>query len=124
MEMSEQTRSFQESGWPPIGGAAVFSHPDDVVSDPRLSRGEKKAILASWVSDARAVENAPQFRQLDNGAVVELDAILRALVSLDEAGPRSAPRRFLTRRRGAISSWLSRAGLPRGVEPHQQSRRW
>ena len=46
---------------------------------------EKKAVLASWISDARAVESAPSLRRLDSGAVVEVDAILRALVLLDES---------------------------------------
>jgi hypothetical protein len=34
--------------------AGTFTHPDDVVSDPGLTIAEKKAILASWSSDARA----------------------------------------------------------------------
>jgi hypothetical protein len=48
--------------------------------DPKLTTAEKKAVLASWISDARAVENAPSLRRLDSGAVVEVDAILHALV--------------------------------------------
>jgi hypothetical protein len=31
----------------------VFSHPRDVVADPKLSLAEKRAILASWASDPR-----------------------------------------------------------------------
>ena len=65
-------------------GAAIYTHPSDVTSDPKLTTAEKKAVLASWISDARAVENAPSLRRLDSGAVVEVDAILRALVLLDE----------------------------------------
>ena len=65
-------------------GAAIYTHPSDVASDPKLTTAEKKAVLASWISDARAVENAPSLRRLDSGAVVEVDAILRALVLLDE----------------------------------------
>ena len=30
----------------------VFDHPDDVVTDPKLSLSERRAILASWASDA------------------------------------------------------------------------
>ena len=57
-------------------GAAIYTHPSDVTSNPKLTTAEKRAILASWISDARAVENAPSFRRLDSGAVVEVDAIL------------------------------------------------
>ena len=32
----------------------VFDHPRDVVADATLSIGEKRAILASWASDAAA----------------------------------------------------------------------
>ena len=68
-------------------GAAIYTHPDDVASDPRLTLAEKRAVLASWISDARAVENAPSLRRLDSGAVVEVDAILRALVLLEDFAP-------------------------------------
>jgi hypothetical protein len=30
----------------------IYAHPRDVVSDPALTLGEKRAILASWASDA------------------------------------------------------------------------
>ena len=33
----------------------VFKHPRDVVSHPTLSLSEKRAILASWASDASAI---------------------------------------------------------------------
>jgi hypothetical protein len=56
-------------------GAAIYTHPSDVTSNPKLTTAEKRAILASWISNARAVENAPSLCQLDSGAVVEVDAI-------------------------------------------------
>ena len=34
----------------------AFVHPIDVVHDPDLTRNEKRAILASWASDACAME--------------------------------------------------------------------
>ena len=68
-------------------GAAIHTHPSNVTSNPKLTTAEKRAVLASWTSDARAVENAPSLRQLDSGAVVEVDAILQALVLLDEWRP-------------------------------------
>ncbi len=40
-----------------------FAHPMDVVRDPDLSLGEKRAILASWASDACAIEAAPALRR-------------------------------------------------------------
>jgi len=60
-----------------------FMHPDDVAGDRWLNPAEKREILASWASDVRAVPNAPALRQLDNGAVVRIDDILRALKSLE-----------------------------------------
>jgi hypothetical protein len=36
--------------------AQAFQHPREVVNDPDLSLNEKRAILASWASDACAVE--------------------------------------------------------------------
>ena len=37
----------------------VFAHPRDVVADPRLTISEKRAILASWASDASAIASCP-----------------------------------------------------------------
>lgn len=42
--------------------AGAFSHPRDVISDPDLTLNEKQAILASWASDACAMEAAPALR--------------------------------------------------------------
>jgi hypothetical protein len=93
-------------------GTAIYIHPDDVANDPELTLAEKRAILASWISDARAVENVPSLRRLDSGAVVEVDAILRALVVLDECSPdRRVDFKRLRpsgRRRGVISRLLRR----------------
>jgi hypothetical protein len=66
---------------------AMLGYPNDVLSHPGLADSEKRSILASWASDARAVENAPALRQLDNGAVVSVDEILQALRALDHAEP-------------------------------------
>jgi hypothetical protein len=61
------------------------THPDNLASDSRLSRLEKRAILADWASDARAVEDSPELRQLDNGALVRVGDVLNALRLLDNA---------------------------------------
>jgi len=64
--------------------AQAFEHPRQVVDDPDLSLNEKRAILASWASDACAVEAAPALR-LPPGAsrAVSVDEILEALRTLD-----------------------------------------
>jgi hypothetical protein len=104
---------------PQSRGAAIYVHPDDVASDPRLTLAEKRAVLASWISDARVVENAPSLRRLDSGAVVEVDAILRALVLLDDVA--RARREDCERlppsggRRGVISRLLRRVGPASGA---------
>src|ERR1700746_1976651 len=87
MEMSQSFSPFQvsQTGSPAQPREAeIYTHPDDVTSDPKLTTPEKRAVLASWISDARAIENAPSLRRLDSGAIVDVDAILQALGSLDE----------------------------------------
>jgi hypothetical protein len=44
--------------------SSVFDHPRAVVADPTISIGEKRAILASWASDAAAVSSNPALREL------------------------------------------------------------
>jgi hypothetical protein len=41
---------------------AVFEHPEDVVMHPSLTLAEKRAILASWASDASAIASCPALR--------------------------------------------------------------
>ena len=48
----------------------VFEHPREVLSDPDLSLNEKRAILASWASDACAIEAAPALRKTSSGRVL------------------------------------------------------
>ena len=66
----------------------VFRHPREVLTYPGLSLAEKRAILASWASDSRAVESCPALRCLEGcrAEPVPLDAVLAALQALD-AGP-------------------------------------
>ncbi len=72
----------------------VFRHPREVLAHPHLSRGNKRAILASWASDASAVENAPGLRCLKGGRAepVPVDAVLAALAQLDEGAASRAGR--------------------------------
>ncbi|MGY8705104.1 hypothetical protein RAD16_05095 [Bradyrhizobium sp. 18BD] len=69
----------------------VFSHPRDVLTDPTLSTSEKRAILASWASDASAIASCPSLRAPAGlKAPVTIDEILEALCELD-GGPRHPP---------------------------------
>ena len=61
----------------------ALSHPNEVLDHPELSQAERRAILASWASDARALEGARWMRCLDNGSVVTLAEVLDALRKLD-----------------------------------------
>lgn len=97
--------------------AAAFEHPNEVVNDPDLTLNEKRAILASWASDACAVEAAPELRCAPTQArPVRFDEIMDALRSLDrqahdgtEASARY--RRALRRQRWM---WRSRSSGGRG----------
>ena len=79
----------------------AFDQPADVVNDHYLSLDEKRAILASWASDACAVEAVPALRHSPGGKrVVSFDDIMDALRALDKqaatavaAGDRRRPGR-------------------------------
>jgi hypothetical protein len=64
--------------------AQAFSHPSDVVNDPDLTLNEKRAILASWASDACAIESAPALRRApaQDGKPVAFDDVMDALRAL------------------------------------------
>jgi hypothetical protein len=69
----------------------VFEHPRNVVEHPALTLGEKRAILASWASDASAIASCPALRAPEGlKSPVSIDAILEALCALD-GGPRHPP---------------------------------
>jgi hypothetical protein len=64
--------------------ARAFQHPQHVVNDPDLTLNEKRAILASWASDACAIEAAPELRQAPGTAQpVRFDDVMDALRALD-----------------------------------------
>jgi hypothetical protein len=81
----------------------AFERPADVVNDPDLSLNEKRAILASWASDACAVEAVPSLRQPPGGKrLVSFDEVMDALRALDklarvEVGTGASRRRGLRR---------------------------
>jgi hypothetical protein len=64
--------------------AQAFEHPSHVVSDPDLTLNEKRAIVASWASDACAVEAVPSLRRPPGAkAPVSVDEVMEALRALD-----------------------------------------
>jgi hypothetical protein len=70
--------------------AQAFGHPSNVVGDPDLTLNEKRAILASWASDACAVEAAPALRKAPGaGHPVPFDDIMDALRALDRPAAES-----------------------------------
>ena len=60
---------------------SVYDHPRDVVADQTISIGEKRAILASWASDAASVASKPALT--DSHGLVAIDEVLEALSALD-----------------------------------------
>ena len=73
--------------------AQAFDHPNDVANDPDLSLNEKRAILASWASDACAVEAAPALRGAPGGKqAVSFDEVMDALQKLDQDAQQQADR--------------------------------
>jgi hypothetical protein len=91
--------------------AQAFEHPRNVVADPDLTVNEKRAILASWASDACAVEAAPALRCAPGGrAPVSVDEILEALRDLDRQARTSGtqPARLRGRSGGLLRPFRKR----------------
>jgi hypothetical protein len=84
---AEVLRRIHE-GWDPndlLHPAQAFEHPSHVVNDPDLTLNEKRAILASWASDACAPEAAPHLRCAPGGKQpVLFDEVMEALRTLDK----------------------------------------
>lgn len=102
--------------------AQAFGHPREVVNDPDLTLNEKRAILASWASDACAVEASPALRRTpDNRGVVQVDEILDALRALDvvanDAASHASWARRQMRRRSVEAFRLRRKRGGNGPEP-------
>jgi hypothetical protein len=94
--------------------AQAFESPAAVLEDPDLTVSEKRAILASWASDACAVEAAPDLRAAPAGRVVRFDEIMEALRALDKEVNGASYRRVLRRQRifGRGSRDTSAGGTP------------
>jgi hypothetical protein len=81
----------------------IFDHPREVVTHLSLSISEKRAILASWASDASAIASCPALRAPTGlNAPVTIDEILEALCELDgdQAIRRGASRTACVPRQG------------------------
>ena len=80
--------------------AGAFRTPRDVVADPDMTVQEKRAILASWASDACAVEAAPELRSPPSAPTVRFDDVMDALKALDgEAADKPQYGKFINRAR-------------------------
>jgi len=70
---------------------SIYDHPSDVLADPMISIGEKRAILASWASDVASVTSNPALRELPGShRMVTIDEVVEALSALDP-GPKGPP---------------------------------
>lgn len=71
---------------------AEYDSPHDVVSDVSLTTEQKRTLLASWASDANAVQNCPYLRAPTNlRRPVPVGVILNALKAIDESEFPSGP---------------------------------
>jgi hypothetical protein len=104
--------------------ARAFQHPQHVLSDPDLTLNEKRAIPASWASDACAIEAAPELRQVPGTTQpVRFDDVMDALRALDRQASehyRAPPhyRRVLENR---IPGMFGRKSNHRSTSGHGQS---
>jgi hypothetical protein len=67
-----------------LHAGSVYDHPRDVVRDAKLSISEKRAILASWASDAVAVTSNPALREIPGSRRI-------VTAALDGDPPREPP---------------------------------
>jgi len=90
-----------------LSPANAFARPMDVVEDLDLTLTEKRAILASWASDACAVEASPALRRAPGSRrEVSVDHVLEALRSLDKQAHDPESR----------ASWVRRQARRRSIE--------
>ncbi len=76
----------------PLKPSQFYVQPRDVVSDRRLTLSEKRAVLASWASDACAVDSVPTLRSAPwSSSVVTFDDVMAALQELDRDSERRTP---------------------------------
>lgn len=82
--------------------AVGFQHPRDVLKDPELTPADKRAVLASWLSDASAVQDQPHLRWLlGTPEPVPVADLREALAQLDRTSRAGSPQ-------GAGRTWRER----------------
>lgn len=106
-------------GWNPedlLHPAQAFEHPSYVVNDPDLTLNEKRAILASWASDACAPAAAPHLRCAPGGKQpVLFDDVMDALRTLDkQANEKDSARYRRVLRRSRLENRLRPSSSERG----------
>jgi hypothetical protein len=83
-------RSDRKGGRTVSQPVSRFTHPFDVARHPTLEPEVKRAILASWASDASAVPDKPALRRpAEIEQPVAIDDVLAALRALDDEAPRA-----------------------------------
>jgi hypothetical protein len=90
--------------------ASAFEDPSEIVNDPDLTLNEKRAILASWASDACVIEAAPELRSSPSGTRVRFDEIMEALRMLDREANGHNYRRLIHKRGAAHRGSNNRSG--------------
>jgi hypothetical protein len=66
--------------------AIGFNRPADVLKDPLLDDREKRAVLASWASNACALVDHPDLRWfIGSDGPVPLNEVLEAIARLDRS---------------------------------------
>jgi hypothetical protein len=103
--------------------ALAFENPQHVVSDPDLTLNEKRAILASWASDACAIEAAPDLRQAPGTSQpVRFDDVMDALRALDrQAGENyRRPPRYRRLLKNRVPGMFGRKSNNRRTSGHGQ----
>lgn len=90
--------------------ARAFAHPSNVVDDPDLTLNEKRAILASWASDASAGNANPLQRRSAEGRTANWDDVMDALKALDLQAAKARQVRL-----DADLFWWPRRGLQGGA---------
>jgi hypothetical protein len=112
MEQSFQARKVPFDIDTLLHPSRAFRHLLDVVRDTDMTIAEKRSVLASWASDACAIESNPALRVTATGHVVNYDDIIDALQSLD-AG-RSADMTYVFKRQQRRRRWSDWKGRRRG----------